>query len=441
MNKAETIKTMFFSDVDTLISQPEFFAKDPSRDFTRNRKITAKDSLLFPIMRERDSNEMELLKYYNHNEDTPCYSAYYQQRKKLLPDAFHHLMDKFNSHFEPTLYKKRYVPIAVDGSGFNLFYNPKDPVTYIAPNKSSPKGHNEIHVTAAYQIFDRIYTDAVIQPSPQKNEFHAFCNLVDRCNVSKGTPLFICDMGFTSYNAFAHCFEKDVCFLIRAKDLYVDRLLREDRPSEGEEFDVTVERIIIRSKRKKFLSSLEHPMDLYRYIDLNTRFDFIEANAEGEYPLTLRVVRVKIPGGGYENLITNLPADEFGLAELCDLYHLRWKIENSYRELKHILGAKDFNCRAFEYIIHEVWARLILYNVCSRITAIAIVEKNGKKHAHQVNFTMAIKNTHTFLRQKSGEIPINIIGLIRKYTNPIRPGRNFMRNHRYQPPMKFTYRH
>lgn len=441
MNQADKIKTMFMDDVDNLASQPELFVKDPSRDFTRNRKLSAKDVLLFPILRERDCTNMELLKYFEHSTDTPSISAYFQQRSKLLPDTYRYLLSSFNSHFEPTLYMNKYILTAVDGSGFNLFYNPKDPVTYIEPNKSSPKGHNEIHVTAAYQITDRIYSDAVIQPSPQKNEYAALCDLIDRCDTSRGIPLFIADRGFPSYNVFAHSFEKGVFFLIRAKDLYINRLLSDDLPSESAEYDVTVKRIVIRTKRKRFLASLENPWDLYRYIDPNTRFDFIEANAEGEYTMTLRVVRVKIPDGGYENLITNLPADEFDLPALCDLYHLRWSIENSYRELKHAVGAQDFNCRTFEYIVHEVWARLLLYNFCSRITALVAIEKAGSKHVHQVNYSMAIKNSHTFLRQKPGDPPIKIIDLIGKYTEPIRPGRNFARNRRFQPPMKFTYRH
>ena len=440
MISPEKIKAMFMSDVDAIVSQPELIAVDPSRDFTRIRKLGAKDVLLFPILRNRDTTDMELLSYFDNREDTPSMSAYYQQRRKLHPDAHKTLLHRFNSHFEPTLYKNRYVLIAVDGSGFNLFYNPKDPITYIEPNKSSPRGHNEIHVTAAYQILDRIYTDAVIQPSPKKNEYRAICELVDRCNVGKGVPLFIGDRGFPSFNLFAHCKEKESYFLIRAKDLYVDRLLRDDKPKDDGEFDITVTRYIVRSQKKSSRSRPDNP-ELYRFVDPYTPFDYIEYGAYEEYPLTLRVVRVEISDGVYENLITNLPLEEFGLKELCDLYHLRWRIENSYRELKHVIGAQDFNTRTFQYIVHEVWARLILYNFCSRITALVLVQKKGKKHIHQVNYSMAIKNAHKFLRQKAKDPPINIIGLIGKYTVPIRPGRNFDRKRRFQPPMKFTYRH
>lgn len=440
LNKAVDIKNLLMSDIDAMIANPSSFAKDPSRNFTRSRKLNAKDVLLFPILMERDTINRELLKYFDYSVETPSMSAYFQQRKKLLPNTYHHLLNSFNSHFQPSLYRDRYVLYAADGSGFNLFFNSKDPLTFLKPNGSSPKGHNEIYVTAAYQITDRIYSDAVIQPSPQKNEYSAICELIDRCPATEGIPLFLADRGFSSFNVFAHCQEKGVSFLIRAKDLYVDRLLREDRPPGDGEFDVMVNRILIRSKKKKFRTMLNRP-DLYRFIDSNTRFDYLQPGEEGEYSLSLRVVRVMIKEGVYENLITNLSSDEFGLPDLRDLYHLRWSIENSYRELKHVVGAQDFHCRSFEYIVHEVWSRLILYNFCSRITALVVIEKTGAKYQHQVNYTMAIKNSHDFLRQKPQETPINIIGLIGKYTEPIRPGRNFPRHLRFQPPMKFTYRH
>lgn len=440
MYSPEKIKQLLMQDIDDLVSRPELYARNPAKDFTRNRVITAKDIIQFPILMEHESMKRELLKYYDYSEDTPYFSAYYQQRRKLLPDTFSHLLYSFNNHFTPALFKGKYVLTAVDGSSFSIFYNPKDPLTHIKPNKTSPKGHNEIHVVAAYHIQDRIFADAVIQPSPKKNEYAAICALIDRCNTSAGTPLFIADRGFPSYNVYAHCFENKVFFLFRAKDLYIKRLLGDDYPKDKDEFDITVSRIVVRSQNKKFRSKPDNP-ELYKCINADVAFDYIAPGEKAEYPLTLRIVRIKIKEDTYENLITNLPPEEFEPDDLRDLYTLRWKQETSFRELKHAVGAEDFHCRSFEYICHEVWARLILYNFCSRITALVVITKTGKKHSHQVNYTMAIKNSHDFLRQKPRDPPINILGLIGKYTEPIRPGRNFARNHRFHAPMKFTYRH
>ena len=103
MNKAIEIKNMLFADVDAMVANPQTFVKEPLRDFTRFRKLCAKDVLLFSIMMERDTMDRELLKYFDFKIDTPSMSAYFQQRRKLLPDTYHCLLDTFNAHFEPSI--------------------------------------------------------------------------------------------------------------------------------------------------------------------------------------------------------------------------------------------------------------------------------------------------------------------------------------------------
>lgn len=170
-------------------------------------------------------------------------------------------------------------------------------------------------------------------------------------------------------------------------------------------------------------------------------FDYIEPGSLEEYPLPLRVVRVKIKDGVYENLITNLPLEEFGINDLYVFYYICWLVENTLRELKHAVGAVNFHSKAVKHVIHEIWVRLLLYNFSSQIISLAVIKQNNTKYTYQVNYTMAISNSHDFLRQKPWEPEIEIVGLIEKYTLPIRPVRNFARKHRFQRPMKFTYRH
>lgn len=442
MNDAATIKANLDNVIDDLAAHPELFSKNPDADFTRTRKIPVGDVLRLPILMERDSVDMELLKYFDYGLDTtPTQSAYIQQRSKLAPDTFRIVLDGFNRTLPVTPYLDKYILYGVDGSGFNIFFNPNDPDTYNPPSGKSKLGNNEIHVVASYRLTDHIFTDAVIQPCKRKNEYAAVCDIIDNCTFDGGIPIFLADRGFPSYNMFAHAKEKGVFFLVRAKDLYMERLLRDDLPNDQNEFDITVERIITRSQSKSKRSQPDSA-PIYRYVDSNTKFDYIEPGSADEYPLCLRVVRVKIADGVYENLITNLPADEFDMDSLRVLYYARWGLETAFRYLKHAVGATDFHCRSFENVTHEVWARLILFNCCAAITALAVPEQpEQSEFIYQVNYTMAIKNTHTFLRQQKTEKPIAIIAIIEKYIRPIRPERYFERRHRYQTPLKFGYRH
>lgn len=442
MYDATTIKNNLDKVIDDLASTPERFCNNPGADFTRDRKINVRDVLRFPILMERDSVDMELLKYFDYDLDaTPTQSAYIQQRSKLAPDTFKMILDDFNKTLPITQYLGKYVLYGVDGSGFNIFFNPNDPSTYNPPSGKSKLGNNEIHVVASYRLSDLVFTDAIIQPCREKNEYSAVCDLIDNCTFDGGTPLYITDRGFPSFNMFSHAKEKGVYFLSRAKDLYVERLLRADMPQGCQEYDVTVERIVTRSHSAKHRKHPECP-EKYRVVDCNTRYDYMPPGSGEEYPLTLRVVRVKIGDNSYENLITNLPADEFDMGALRILYYIRWGLETAFSYLKHAVGAIDFHCKAFDNVVHEVWARLILFNCCSAITALAVPEQPEKsEYVYKVNFTMAFKNTHTFLRQKETGSIQNILSLLERYICPIRPGRYFMRRHRFQLPMKFGYRH
>ena len=445
MHSPAQIKRFLMDDVEELASRPEKLSNSPGKDFTKPKKLLLKDILLFHVFMNQDSTHSELLSYFGNDVDrTPTSSAYFQQRAKLRPDAFRQLLHKFNSHFDPELFNEELVLTAVDGTGMSMFYNPSCPLTFIKPNKASPDGHNELHLTAALRLPGAMYSDAVIQPAPQLDERAAFCEMIDRDSPSRGIPLYLADRGFPSYNVFAHCFRKGSFFLIRAKDLYIERLLGDNMPAPGSsEFDVEVERVIVRHQSKKSYSCPDHP-EKYRFIDKNTNFDFIEYGSRDEFHMRLRVVRVKVSDTLYEYLITNLPADKYGLDQLRILYWIRWKIETSTMHLKKVVGAEAFHCRSLVNVTHELLARLVKYNFCSAVASIAVSRigtKKGKKHNHQVNFSLAIKKCHVFLCQKESEKPIDILRIIEKYTLPVREGRQFPRNKHYQKPMTFLYRH
>ena len=51
--------------------------------------------------------------------------------------------------------------------------------------------------------------------------------------------------------------------------------------------------------------------------------DFLSEKCK-KYSPSLRIVRIEIAPGIYENLITNLPDIDFDMDELKELYHLRW---------------------------------------------------------------------------------------------------------------------
>jgi hypothetical protein len=89
----------------------------------------------------------------------------------------------------------------------------------------------------------------------------------------------------------------------------------------------------------------------------------------------------------------------------------------------------------------EIWARILLYNFCSIITDHVAVNRKGKKHMLQVNYSVAYDACHYLLRLHGGEESPKIESLIEKNFLPIRPNRKYARQHRFRVPVSFLYRY
>lgn len=440
MSFAQQVKNSLLEVISDMAAHSEDFSKRPGADFTRNRKLDFSTLLHLIVSMEAGTVKDELLKFFSYDKSAASNSAFFQQRAKLTDNTLPCLFHTFNSLYPCSLYKGRYQLLASDGSSFTFTKNPLDPDSYFAPDGKTTNGYNQVHVIPLFDLLSKKYTDCVVQPIRKKNEFRALCTLIDRYQSVPGIiPIFIADRGFHSLNVFAHAIEHHSYFMVRATDIKMQRLLGIDLPSGQDCFDVQVNRILTRTNSKK---KRLHPelSDQYRFICKDVAFDYIDPKGQTEYPISLRILRFPISEDGYENIITNLPPEEFPVDEIKRLYHLRWGIETSFRELKHVIGASNFHSKKREYIEMEVWARLLLYNFCSIITGHVVINRKGRKHPLQVNYSVAYKACHYFLRLHNGEAPPDIESLIEKNTLPIRPDRKYARQHRFRVPVSFTYR-
>ena len=434
MSFPQKAKSALRAIVDAMAHNSAQFVKNPEKDFTRDRKLGFVQLLRFFLCMGCGCINHELLKYfYFLPEDVPSASAFIQQRAKLLPEAFYHILRQFNLRFPSKGLMGRYSLIAADGCEFNIARNPQNPSTFHPTSGRSKRGFNSLHTISLYDLLSKRYLDVVIQPGRLKNEFAALCQLIDRY-IYGGCPIFVADRGFASYNVFAHVLEKGCFFAIRAKDINIKRFLA--LSSLSDTMDQWAEVILTRSKarRKRLHPELE---PLYRCICKAVPFDFITDSCP-EYRMQLRVLRFQIAEGVFENLITNLPSDEFSLEQIKHIYHLRWGQETSFRDLKHTIGTTNFHSKSPEYIEFEILSRMILYNFCTIITMEVPIKKEAGKWEYQVNLSMAIKICFAFLSDHTG--PGNVNDLISRYILPIRPERTYARQLRFQVPASFAYR-
>ncbi len=152
--------------------------------------------------------------------------------------------------------------------------------------------------------------------------------------------------------------------------------------------------------------------------------------------MDLRVVRFKISETVYENIVTNLNAD-FEPETIKKLYAMRWRIETSFCTLKHSLGATTFHSKKYEYVLQEVWVRIVLYNFCSEIIKCTRTKASGKRLKYKINVSQAMKICRQFLKSI---IEADIIILMEKFILPIRKNRIFKRRKRTSISVSLNYR-
>lgn len=401
------------------------------KDFSRKSVLTAETVIRLLISAEGGS----LAKILHDAGIQATTSALSQRRAQIPPEVFRTVFTNFNSTCADNNFFQGYRLLAVDGTAVNLPRNPKAPS--FVQNDGIPKGVNQLHVTPLYNILSRTFDDLVIQPEPKKDEIGALVDMLERNTFTQKT-LIIADRGFESYNLIAHCLEKENAdFLIRVRQNY--SAMREVAKLPMMELDCTIRPTITTTQTK------EDKKNGYVFLQVPKKSKVGSKTRRGRwdfpspYPMKLRVCRFLLDNGEFETVATSLPRS-FSLDDIRELYHLRWGIETSFRDLKYTLGLVNLHGKSDAFAEQEIYASLTAFNFASRVCNEVVVRqpKNGV-YAYKVNFKMAVMLCKEHLRTPNtdGE---TLLKEIARYTVPIRPNRQDERNLKVKGFAGFVYR-
>lgn len=441
----QKLKNLFSSAVEHVSSHISLYSVHPDTDFLRNRKISPQILISFLVSQGSSSSRVEMLDFWGLDPSMPTSSALNQQRAKLKPDALEAVFKQFNSsatEFSSSAFSdNKYRFLAADGSTCTYFSTPafSSDDYYCSPGNSF-RGVYSMHLNAFFDLETHIYTDALIQAVHCKNEFGAFCEIVDRHHIIEGrNNVYIGDRGYCSYNNMAHVIQQEQYFLFRTKDIHSKGLVGNFLFPEEESFDIDVKVTLVRSHSKKIQTA---PECYRRFVDQAAAFDFVEYGSLDTYELSFRVVRFPISDSTYECIVTNLPRDEFPAERIKKLYYSRWGIESSFRKLKYTIGLSSFHAYKPEYIEQEIWAKLIAYNITELMINHTILEKHDTKHEYKVNFTIAAHICRVFLRLSTEKDQYDVMSLLQKELIPIRNERQYPRlqTAHFRKPRYFIYR-
>ena len=406
------IRKRLFQIIDDHVARKQEFLSHPERDFTRHRKLTLDHMVKATMLLGSGSIDKEMLEYFDYHPNTATGSAFSQQREKLSATIFKSIFDQFTHSFTHYKTLKGYRVVAVDGSDLHIPHNPYDAETYIQAVPGT-KGYNLLHVNALYDLLNRVYLDVKIQPRRETYEHQALIEMAWKSDL-RSPVLLIADRGYESYNTFAHMIAKGWKFLIRVKDISPRSMLGTFNAPASGEFDLTIHRELTR-KQNKLVK--QHP-DRYKFLPTSVTFDFLDENTLF-YPIAFRVVKVQLDDGSYQCFITNLESDCFPPEVIKALYHMRWGIETSFRELKHTLALTHLHSKKKESIAQEIFAKMTMYNFCSIITSHVVIQKEDRKHDYQVNFSKAISICKHYFKRDNAFI--DVCKLIKSKSSGVNP--------------------
>lgn len=425
-------KSKLIDTINEVSSNPSLYLKRPKIDFTRKRKLTFDTLVKVVIGMSGRSMNKELIDFFDFSPETPSSSAFNQQRSKVLPEAFEFIYHEFTKKLKLDKCFNNYRLIACDGSNLTIASNPNDSSTRVLSNQYGACV-NRLHLNAFYDLLNRSYLDVVIQNWQDFNEFRACKQMIDRSPLNDKV-LFLADRGYENYSVFAHLKEKKWKYLIRVKDISSNGIASKFRFSKEGDLDENVSMTLTRNQSKCRNNKA------FKHVSSSQHFDYIPKGSSNEYDLEFRVVRFLIGDNTYETVITNLDKEEFTPSMLKELYHLRWGIESSFRELKYAVGLLNLHAKKVAYIKQEIFARLVMYNYCEAIITQIIIKQEQKRTLYQVNFTFAIFVCREYLNNKMRVKPPDIELLIKRNILPIRPGRHDPRKVSRQKPVSFLYR-
>lgn len=400
----------------------------------RSQKLPPAALIRFLIAAEGGSLAKEL--HRAKIDATPA--AITQRRAQIPPEVFREVFTRFNAssvYGRPQSGYKGYRVLAGDGTAINMARNPNAP-SYVC-NNSAPDGYNQLHLNPLFDLYERTFFDAVIQPAPQKDEPGALVQMLQRNTFDRKT-IIVFDRGYESYNVIAHLMHTpNVDFVIRVKQNH--SAMREIARLPMVELDCDIGFTISTTqtnedKRNRHIYLPVPKKSKPGSTTRRARWDF-----PSPYPMRFRIVRFQLETGSFETLATSLPRS-FTIDDLKEIYGNRWKIESCIRDAKYSVGLVNLHGKRDAFVEQEIYAAMIAFNFTSRVVNEVVVRqpKNGA-YAYAVNFKMAVTLCKEFLNDPTmtGE---QVMREISRHTIPLRPGRQDERKLRAKGFGWFTYR-
>jgi hypothetical protein len=324
-------------------------------------------------------------------------SSFTQGRAKISFTAFADVAEKLSNFFYTNFNYKKYNGyrlIAIDGSVYTL---PRTKETIAEFGENVLSGNRKwikAQVSFAADVLNNICVAATIGPYKQA-ESHQALALMGKLGKSN---LYLFDRGY-----FGRLMLRDV---VRTGCQFCFRLQKNACPEVVS---------FINSTKKDCIENIE---------------------AEGEW-IKVRLTKVLLDTGEEEYLMSSLfDTSTFTPSRLKALYHMRWGVEEQYKDMKYAICAENFIGKSPNSIKQEFYANILTYNLSMMLcksTIDRVSNKKKKKLKYKTNkraLLAKIKQCFVslfFTAKNVLETLDKIIITVSKESVPIRENRKYKR--------------
>ena len=385
------------------------------KDFTRNRSLTFPRLISFMLNMVNGSIQSELSRFFQIIYDSPVTinsvstAAFCKARKKLSHTAFKAL----NTCLTDTFYRSSQVRrwngfrlLAVDGSVTSLPNVPELLDYFGKARKHASKP--AVRISQLYDVKNKLSIDVQIDSHTTGEREQAVKHLAH----TREDDLILYDRGYPAIWLFILHQMKNINYCARVT-LGSSNLLKE----------------FLRSDKCE---------DIVLFPCVEKSLRYCKKNGLSTSPINVRLIRILLPSGEEEILMTSLlDKDLYPYEIFKDLYHQRWGIEEDYKIMKSRLAIENFSGISVEAILQDIHAKILTKN----IAAIAIREADEikeEKYKHR-KCTYKINMTYTLSQLKDNivrfllcsappQLSSLLISQISTVVNAYRSERSYARN-------------
>lgn len=369
-------------------------SKKNEKDFTRKRKIGFVSLVCIIINMVRKSTQLELdafrEKFMPEAAEATTYTkqAFSEARQKLSPRAFTLLTDELiQGFYEDDDYKKYkgFRLLAIDGMRMEIPNNKQTQKEFgfVSNGGQSPKLARALS-SQLMDIENRLVISSTLGRCDASERDLAIINIekVFPWKTPYSRDLILFDRGYPSAALIDYLLTYGIHFMMRVSSSFYKEVNHTATPDEWVA-------IVITPERAKELKKQGTPLPVGTV-------------------LKVRVVKVELPTGEIETLITSVSAEEISYEECKPLYFKRWGIETRYDVLKNQFEIENVSGETPTVIEQDFYATILLSNIASLIEQDAL-EEMQKKNAHKTLKYDEYKINHNILVGKMKNRLVEII--------------------------------